>query len=660
MFDFYNNSYTFITGLFTVIFGMAFPLILQCIQRIDEKYNSSVISQEFENEVSFKLIKWLLYPYLFVVCLSPLFLGYVNAKANLSYIIHCFMLIYILAIAVLIILLFSKIMVYYNLNYLVESLQIKNPSKKVLVSFDLARYASRKGYQDAYIKAMVKIAECIMLEQRNTKKGSEVIYSENVRRVLAEIGKTIGDFNSEEYGYKFDELIDVIYDKSNNTYLSDSTYKLLWFMLNNAAMKGDNGWIKNYWTWTTQYYSYISMAVQNKQTEEFYKFNVMLGALLVFNKRYECLYHIMTFTQSQPANFPLIPDTLGKILLCAGLFESMLDKPLEVYGKYTIQGLDHGINNDTDIISEAYRYLALLIIRIWSYQDYNYTYSNPLTVPQADYDNADINEKRIFILKRLKKYAIEWLDSDVFKYIRFNNIPKIDDVKKILDDCANECKKMNQEIDGREGYDEQKLKRITDEATRVNYENYITIPSQTDLPPKESLCIDKFIQACNSVERRFLQKGRSVECGGIGNFLAEDLYLKYKQEYIEIVRQSFNISTENINRNNLQEYLDRLSLTQEHVIIKLTSGLKISTDALEYDLGRLYCDEFIIICEKKYLPSLDFIEIQEQGNFQIIDEYNYLYFCIEEHPDIFMLYLGQTMRVIRDKKKRTARMIKIT
>lgn len=57
---------------------------------------------------------------------------------------------------------------------------------------------------------------------------------------------------------------------------------------------------------------------------------------------------------------------------------------------------------------------------------------------------------------------------------------------------------------------------------------------------------------------------------------------------------------------------------------------------------------------------MDFIEIQEQGNFQIIDEYNYLYFCIEEHPDIFMLYLGQTMRVIRDKEKRTARMIKIT
>ena len=57
---------------------------------------------------------------------------------------------------------------------------------------------------------------------------------------------------------------------------------------------------------------------------------------------------------------------------------------------------------------------------------------------------------------------------------------------------------------------------------------------------------------------------------------------------------------------------------------------------------------------------MDFIEIQEQGNFQIIDEYNYLYFCIEEHPDIFMLYLGQRMRVIRDKEKRTARMIKIT
>ena len=169
MFDFYNNSYTVITGLFTVIFGMAFPLILQCIQRIDEKYNSSVISQEFDKEVSFKLFKWLLYPYLFVVCLSPLILGYVNAKTNLSYIIHCFMIIYILVIAVLMILLFNKIMVYYNLNYLIESLQIKNPSKKVLVSFDLARYASRNGNQDAYIRATIKIAECIMLEQKKQK-----------------------------------------------------------------------------------------------------------------------------------------------------------------------------------------------------------------------------------------------------------------------------------------------------------------------------------------------------------------------------------------------------------------------------------------------------------------------------------------------------------
>ena len=55
LFDFYAGSYGFYTGLFAAIFGMSFPLILQCIQRIDEKYDSSVISQVFDNEPSYKL-----------------------------------------------------------------------------------------------------------------------------------------------------------------------------------------------------------------------------------------------------------------------------------------------------------------------------------------------------------------------------------------------------------------------------------------------------------------------------------------------------------------------------------------------------------------------------------------------------------------------------
>ena len=74
LFDFYAGSYGFYTGLFAAIFGMSFPLILQCIQRIDEKYDSSMISQVFDNELSYKLFKVLLFFYIVCACASPLLL----------------------------------------------------------------------------------------------------------------------------------------------------------------------------------------------------------------------------------------------------------------------------------------------------------------------------------------------------------------------------------------------------------------------------------------------------------------------------------------------------------------------------------------------------------------------------------------------------------
>lgn len=53
-FDFSNNALSLIFSIFSLIVGMAYPLLLQAIQRIDEQYRSSRIAKMLRAEPQFK------------------------------------------------------------------------------------------------------------------------------------------------------------------------------------------------------------------------------------------------------------------------------------------------------------------------------------------------------------------------------------------------------------------------------------------------------------------------------------------------------------------------------------------------------------------------------------------------------------------------------
>ena len=61
MFNFFSNTYSAVVTIFAAILGISFPLILQSIQRIDEKYDSAVLSNRFEDENIYHIFKWGLY-----------------------------------------------------------------------------------------------------------------------------------------------------------------------------------------------------------------------------------------------------------------------------------------------------------------------------------------------------------------------------------------------------------------------------------------------------------------------------------------------------------------------------------------------------------------------------------------------------------------------
>ncbi len=658
MFNFYDSSYSFVTGLFATIFGIAFPLVLQCIQRIDEKYDSAVVSRKFESEWTFNTFKCLLFPYIIIICLSPWILGYFKTNSNYSYVIQSFLLLYMLTITIVLIFLFNRITEYYNIDKLLRGIKVKNPAKDVLISFDLAKYASQKGYQEIYFDAMRKVAECFVLERTNTQKGTAVEYSENLKRVLREIGRTLGNSNSYESLHEFNDITSFLYDTTGRTLVSNSTYNMLWYMLNNAAKQGNNNWIKKYWTWTSQHYRFHSKNGSDEYSKKFYRFNIMVGALLVFNKRYECLYHITTYSQSTIDSFVLIPGSLGIILDVGEKLDELLNHPMHLESDFGMLGLDRGVDTDSAIMVQAYKYLALLIIRIWSYRDYNYTYSDPLTIPQGHPISADSNENRIRILEILKKHAIMWLNSDAFNDIRYPNIPDEEEVTIILDRCIEKCRLMITEINERSGYDDVKLKHIIDEAIIVNSNHFKIIPGIDDLPAKESLISNElFLFSINSVERQFLQKGKVAECGGIGNYLAVSLDLEFRQNYMEEIYKVFNIEEIKIERSKVQEYLNSLNLTKQQVIIDLTSGVQINNTAESFRFGKIWTDEALFICDKNHIPSCDIIDMNDNPEYNVIDKYNYLYIKVEDMKKIFNVSLAQKYKFVACKEKKEAKII---
>lgn len=53
MFDFANYTYSGMLSIVSAVFGITYPLISSSIERIDEKYGSSMLTSRFSKEFHF-------------------------------------------------------------------------------------------------------------------------------------------------------------------------------------------------------------------------------------------------------------------------------------------------------------------------------------------------------------------------------------------------------------------------------------------------------------------------------------------------------------------------------------------------------------------------------------------------------------------------------
>ena len=60
MFNFTDTTYSGLLSILSALFGIAYPLVISCIEKIDQKYQSTLLTARFKNERIFKTFKYLL------------------------------------------------------------------------------------------------------------------------------------------------------------------------------------------------------------------------------------------------------------------------------------------------------------------------------------------------------------------------------------------------------------------------------------------------------------------------------------------------------------------------------------------------------------------------------------------------------------------------
>jgi len=671
-FDFLYHSYSLTITIFAAVFGMAYPLMLQAIERIDDKYTSSVLATDLRKRWQFRTFNWLI---IICIILLPVLAFVLESTDSIQekYVIVSFATMLIVFLMVDVVWLVKQILVFYSPKELFEHLDNKDDIKNADALLDLARYAEKVDEFILYISSLTSVFKYILDEQKKISEDKPVEYSEDVYDILAKIAKKVGNTSLSDDRYNYVGIVPVIYNNEIQGRISAVTFLRMWEMVNRAVKAGNTGWFRDYWTYANQYYRF---AIHNTLTEqkksninEFYYYHVMIGALLVYFKRFDWLRHIMHFTQELPAHFVLIPGTISKIFEIVHYLEGLLERPFDVYQRYQFYGLDKGVKMDETIVGYAYRYLALLIIRIWTYKDYNYNYSNPLDLPLCDDESIEANDDMIICVEQMKREVGKWFDSGILNDFGFSDIPSQKEITDKLDEYILALKMKIKEIESYNDVDENKVKVIKDEIIVSNANSSIQIPMMND----GQVIDDSFtsqsipIMVSQSLEKPYITKGSKKSMGNFGSTLVYSLNYEFLNEYLRIssILVPSTVSY-NINQKDLLDAIDLLELTDDYMIIvwgnvldmyELKKRLTYQDNEISYNghkvlnLGMSRYSACVWLIKDADVPFVEITDTSTMSNMITeIDSNNHLYSNIDHLKPPFDIQLIQSIKVYAPKK----------
>lgn len=442
--DFTNYTFSFLVSLIGTILGICYPLFLENIRKIDDQYQSTVLAKRFQEAPVFKLYRLLLITAIIISFLAPFIMLFSdNSIVNIGVeTIHC---LFVLALVFVMLYMFRVIQTYYNpddLSRLLfecpKSQHLPVDRELLMASVDLMRYSCERNNMDVY-----RISKGYLVNAATTEQIPVGYEYYNLSSLLQDTFIRITDLSTDETlkPLCYDNiLVQVYYNIFCKGFNGENNYATIWYSLNKIMESENTEWFQQYWSAAI---SYCGLIVKNlrsdaskyvlKNQARFLEFHHALGAMLVYRRKNDWLHYISTTDNVSPRKFDLIPGSLNQIFFYVARFERLSNRPWELTGKYQMNGISNDVNSDQAILLQLYRYFTLLIMRLFSYNDYNIGYCDPMQLPNID--GSDLKELKDLkeTVERILHTVNYWYDDNRISEIHLPITPEKSEVIKLLD-----------------------------------------------------------------------------------------------------------------------------------------------------------------------------------------------------------------------------------
>ncbi|MEA4967667.1 MAG: hypothetical protein VB048_06070, partial [Bacteroidaceae bacterium] len=321
------------------ILAIAFPILSGQRNIINTKYSSDEIANLFDKEFRYRTFKYalptsliVLFIYLLQIPRIDTSIDFINSILDYS----AFSLLFLSTISLVCSLFGIKDIIETDdsplklLNHYKKKYKKKKDDKWTVAISHIFYYSIKQNEERLQLEALEFITN-LFYENINRDEEYKVEYPEIHYAIISKANNLLITRQKE---YPFPRLggaliLELLIANNQNVYFSEKTYGVIWTELRKAIFYDNDHMIFSYWKYAHQYMTYqlsdhrndyfdseneIDESLIKIHKERFKEFHYMLGALLLYCKKYALLDKVMYFTQSMPASYKLVPNTMIELM----------------------------------------------------------------------------------------------------------------------------------------------------------------------------------------------------------------------------------------------------------------------------------------------------------------------------------------------------------
>lgn len=467
-FDVINYTYSGLISIFSMIMGMAYPLVNTAITEIDAKYGGNRMSEKVLSESIYIRFRAILAISIVVSILTPFVLYYLKGISDWKFYWVLLQTIVVLLLVISFIQLYDLI-IRYKLpkKFLAYNSRKDDGKKDVVYLAEIARYAARQNDLELYLQCTTEVGGRLLGELQNGKIQStlspfyansyweECRLTKESREALAIFTSIVCDKNIKDGMYRVDcSLLNLFFDTQKPLLAGDR--QIIWRTVQEAARNGNDEFVKRYWVYAVQYYSlfdisrnFFGVVIEQrreleKEKEVFHKFHTALLGMLLYLDRKKCLTNLLYYSRTLPYSYPLCCNSLQGIFDEWKRFFSNDNTMLLMLQMqdYPLVGNDHGVDSERFLLHVMERMLAIQILRLKGI-GYNVEHHDPLDNIVTG-NTIEEKSEAIVLLKRMKmtinEICSKGLETILEKHVYFTKEEALDLIEKNIQRIKKDIK----------------------------------------------------------------------------------------------------------------------------------------------------------------------------------------------------------------------------